>query len=142
MGCGADREQYEVYLAVGGNMQEGHDKLASILQESDKIRIINIDSQNFISQHSETLENNPNYRHLTADLQSRGILFALFVQHNFDGLIIFNSDNHIEKYEELLNVAQIQWDNEISSKKCILQDFSSEQNLKQQLVKQYPIFPF
>lgn len=142
MGCGANREQYDVYLAVGANMQEGHDKLAAILEESDRTRIINIDSQNFTSQHSETLENNPNYRHLKADLQSRGILFALFVQHNFDGIIIFNNDNHIEKYEELLNVAQIQWEDETNRKKCTLFDFSQEQNLRKELLKHYPQFPF
>lgn len=120
MGCSATRSQYKVYLVIGGSSVIGHRFMLEKLNDNQFNRIINLDNRDITTQFSSDLENNPNYKQLKSDLQNRGILFALFIQHDFDGLIICHESGSIEQYEELFDVATIQWDDAIKSKQCLL----------------------
>lgn len=143
MSCNAEREKYKIYLAVGGNTLFGQEKMSKLLQKESNLRIINLDSHIINpNEYSLYLDNNINYRNLKSDLQNRGILFALFVQHNFDGMLLFNKEKTIEKFEELFSVAQIQWDEEIQSKKCIVYVAHDQTTFITQLKEQHQSFTF
>lgn len=105
---------------------------------------MNLDSHDFESTLSSILKNNENYKHLKSNIQNRGILFALFVQHDFDGLIIYSNSDSLEQYEELLEVASIQWDTTITQKECTLlcSDRKTKTQLLDKLNTNYPAFNF
>lgn len=142
MGCSATRDKYTVFLVIGGNTPECHNDMLNKLESNNFTRIINLNDQEIKSEHSTSLESNPNYKQVKSSLQNRGILFALFVQHDFDGLIIYHESGAVEQYKDLLEIAAIQWDTDIANKICTLHTYNNQPSIFNTLKSKYNMFNF
>jgi len=86
-------------LVTGGCGFIGSNFILQILETHKDCSIVNLDSLTYAGNPDNLLsvQNNPKYAFVKADIRDQAACAALFAQHDFDGVVHFAAESHVDK---------------------------------------------
>lgn len=89
----------KTYLVTGGAGFIGSNFVIYMLNKYDDVRIINIDSLTYAGnlENLKSVENNPNYEFIQADICDKDAVNAIFEKNNIDYVVNFAAESHVDR---------------------------------------------
>ena len=89
----------KTYLVTGGAGFIGSNFVLYMLEKYKDITIVNVDKLTYAGnlENLKSVENNPNYTFVQADICDREAITALFGQYDFDFVINFAAESHVDR---------------------------------------------
>lgn len=85
-------------LVTGGYGFIGSNFILNFLETNTDTKIVNLDSLTYAADltNLSEIEGHPNYRFVRGDIRDAQLLKDLFAEHNFNGLINFAAESHVD----------------------------------------------
>ena len=85
-------------LVTGGAGFIGSNFISYYLNENPNVNLVNLDNLTYAGDLSnlDEVENNSNYTFVKGDICDRGLIEQLFDKHQFDGVIHFAAESHVD----------------------------------------------
>lgn len=89
----------KTYLVTGGAGFIGSNFIIFMLNKYDDIKIVNIDKLTYAGnlENLKSVENNPNYEFIQADICDKAIIKHIFNQFNVDYVVNFAAESHVDR---------------------------------------------
>lgn len=85
-------------LITGGAGFIGSNFITYFLETNPTYQVVNLDLLTYAGNldNLKEVENNPNYTFVKGDICDRVLIEKLFAEHNFDGVIHFAAESHVD----------------------------------------------
>lgn len=89
----------KTYLVTGGAGFIGSNFIIYMLNKYDDIKIINVDSLTYAGnlENLKSVENNPNYSFVQADIRDHDAISAIFKNNTVDYVVNFAAESHVDR---------------------------------------------
>ncbi len=89
----------KTYLVTGGAGFIGANFVLYMLKKYDDVRIINLDKLTYAGnlENLKSVENNPNYRFVQADICDKAAVKQLFEEEDIDYVVNFAAESHVDR---------------------------------------------
>lgn len=89
----------KTYLVTGGAGFIGSNFVIYMLNKYDDVKIINIDSLTYAGnlENLKSVENNPNYQFIQADICDKNAISEIFEKNNIDYVVNFAAESHVDR---------------------------------------------
>lgn len=87
------------YLVTGGAGFIGSNYVLYMLNKYDDVKIVNLDALTYAGnlENLKGVENNPNHVFVQGDICDRELVSNLFKEHNFDYVLNFAAESHVDR---------------------------------------------
>ncbi len=89
----------KTYLVTGGAGFIGSNFVIYMLNKYNDVRIINIDSLTYAGnlENLKSVENNPNYEFIQADIRDKDAINEIFEKNDIDYVVNFAAESHVDR---------------------------------------------
>ena len=89
----------KTYLVTGGAGFIGSNFIIYMLNKYDDVKIINVDSLTYAGnlENLKSVENNPNYSFVQADIRDREAIQKIFDENTVDYVVNFAAESHVDR---------------------------------------------
>lgn len=89
----------KTYLVTGGAGFIGSNFVIYMLNKYQDVKIVNLDKLTYAGnlENLKSVENNPNYTFVQADICDKEAVEALFEKYSFDYVINFAAESHVDR---------------------------------------------
>ena len=89
----------KTYLVTGGAGFIGSNFVIYMLNKYQDVKIVNLDTRTYAGnlENLKSVENNPNYTFVQADICDKEAVEALFEKYSFDYVINFAAESHVDR---------------------------------------------
>ena len=89
----------KTYLVTGGAGFIGSNFLHYMLSHHDDIRLVNVDALTYAGnlENLKSIENDPRYVFVNADIRDREAMAELFAQYKPDYVVNFAAESHVDR---------------------------------------------
>ena len=89
----------KTYLVTGGAGFIGSNYVLYMLNKYNDVKIVNLDALTYAGnlENLKDIENNPNHVFVQGDICDRELVSKLFKEHNFDYVVNFAAESHVDR---------------------------------------------
>ena len=89
----------KTYLVTGGAGFIGSNFIIYMLNKYDDVKIINVDALTYAGnlENLKSVENNPNYKFVQADIRDREAIQKIFDENTVDYVVNFAAESHVDR---------------------------------------------
>lgn len=89
----------KTYLVTGGAGFIGSNYVLYMLNKYNDVKIVNLDALTYAGnlENLKEVENNPNHVFVQGDICDRELVSKLFKEHNFDYIVNFAAESHVDR---------------------------------------------